>query len=346
MVIGAGECSPGDRGGSVTFTFGNGLSFTSHEGHCPEPFDGVDGHRLAGGQGSHPLHGVTAEELLRPTSGEIRGEIVIDGPVMVGEGISGTIRLVADRPVNARGAALRLVGLRLVEERRSTTHERPDHTSTTESWVEANGSLFVEDPLLEPALPATLSLGQPFEASFTIPAPRLGPPSAHLGEAIVAWALDARWDVSMASDPFVAVLVPVAQNPDLIRAGVGEQGGMSMLDTVAVDDARISVTTPLPAAPGSLIGVQVLWAGAPDGPARIELHRRTNAPNGEEGIIASAVTDAGALKSGSAQVQLALPPGTAPSFDGAGLAITYVIRVLVDRRFRPDAAIERPVAVA
>jgi hypothetical protein len=30
----------------------------------------------------------------------------------------------------------------------------------------------------------------------------------------------------------------------------------------------------------------------------------------------------------------------------ATLEITYVIRVLVDRRFRPDTAIERPVAVA
>jgi hypothetical protein len=39
------------------------------------------------------------------------------------------------------------------------------------------------------------------------------------------------------------------------------------------------------------------------------------------------------------------PAGTAPSFDGAGLENAYVIRVLVDRRFRPDAAIERPVAV-
>jgi hypothetical protein len=34
-----------------------------------------------------------------------------------------------------------------------------------------------------------------------------------------------------------------------------------------------------------------------------------------------------------------------PSFDGAGLEIAYVIRVLVDRRFRTDAAIERPVGI-
>jgi hypothetical protein len=114
----------------------------------------------------------------------------------------------------------------------------------------------------------------------------------------------------------------------------------------APGDARISVTTPLPAVPGSLIGVQVLWAGAPDGNARTELHRRTNAPNGVEGIIASAVSEAAALRSGAAEAQLALPVDVPPSFDGADLELTYVIRVLVDRRFRPDTAIERPVAVA
>jgi hypothetical protein len=45
-------------------------------------------------------------------------------------------------------------------------------------------------------------------------------------------------------------------------------------------------------------------------------------------------------------VQLTVPTGAAPSFDGAGLENAYVIRALVDRRLRPDAAIERPVAIA
>ena len=346
MVNGTGRCCRNLEEDIVSITFGGGFGMTSHQGHCPEPFDALNGNRLAGSQGSHPLHSVTPGELLRPSSGHVTGEIVIEGPVVVGEGITGRIRLQAVEPVSARKGGLRLVGLRLVEEQRSVTHERGDHTSSTEHWVEANGSLFDEEPLLEPALPSSLAAGETFEARFTVPAPRLGPPSAHLGEAIVAWALAARWDVPMSDAPFVATLVPVAQNPELIRAGVGEQGGLSMLDTVAVGDARISVTSPLPAAPGSLVGVQVLWASAPDGPARIELHRRTNAPNGVEGIIASAVTEAGAIRSGAAQVQLALPIDSAPSFDGAGLEITYVIRVLVDRRFRPDTAIERPVAVA
>ncbi len=73
-----------------------------------------------------------------------------------------------------------------------------------------------------------------------------------------------------------------------------------------------------------------------------ELHRRTNAPNGAEGVIATTPIEpatAGGLD------PPARPDGSAPLFDGAGLEVTYVVRVLVDRRFMTDAAIERPVAI-
>ncbi len=331
----------------VSISFGgSGYGYTTHQGRCPEPFDAANGSRLAGYEGSHPLHGISADALLRPSHGPVEGSFVLDGPVRVGEGIEGSLRLVAREPISARKAVLRLVGLRLVEERRSETHDTGKNTSHTENWVEANGRLFVEDAFLTPAIPSSLADGQVFETRFSVPAPRLGPPSAHLGEAIVAWALEARWDVAMGDDAFVAILVPVAQHPDLIRAGVGKQGGMAMLEIVTVNGATIEVTSRLPAAPGSTLGVRAAWPGAPGGPARIELHRRTNAPNGTEDIVAVATMGSDALRSGNAEVALALPPGMAPSFDGADLEITYVVRVLVDRRFMPDAAIERPVAVA
>jgi hypothetical protein len=60
--------------------------------------------------------------------------------------------------------------------------------------------------------------------------------------------------------------------------------------------------------------------------------------------VASTDIDPAALK-GGLDVRLAIPAGAAPSFDGAGLEIAYVIRVLVDRRLRNDAAIERPIAI-
>jgi hypothetical protein len=333
---------------SISFGDGGGLGFGMHryEGHCPEPFDAVNGTRLGGDEGSHPLHGVRPEELVRPSSSKVDAEFTLDRPVRVGEGISGTLRLVAREAISARKAALRLVGLRLVEERKSTTHKTGENSSRTESWVEANGKLFVEDAFLAPVIPPTLAAGQTFETRFEVPAPRLGPPTAHLGEAIVAWALEARWDVAMGDDAFVAIHLPVAQHPDLIRAGVGKQGGTAMLGVVDLQGASIAVTTPLPATPGSAIGVRAAWPAAPGGPARIELHRRTNAPNGTEGIIAVATTTSDALHAGAADVTLAVPPDCAPSFDGAGLEVTYIIRVLINRKFRPDSAIERPVAVA
>jgi hypothetical protein len=317
-----------------------------HEGSCPEPFDALNGTRLAGPQGSHPLHHVRPEDLLRPSSDHVTGAIVLDGPARVGDGIEGTLRIQALKPIAARKAALRLVGLRLVEEQRSKEHRVDENTSRTEHWVEANGSLFTDDAYIEPVVPAAMAQGQVFETRFLVPAPRLGPPSAHLGEAIVAWALDVRWDISMAEDAFLAVHLPVAQHPDLIRAGVGKQGGMALLDTVDCGEgATIHVATPLPAAPGSTLQVRVAWPKAPGGNARIELHRRTNAPNSTEGILASAATTGEAIKAGGADVALQIPGEVPPSFDGAGLENRYVIRVRVDRKFMKDAAIERPVAI-
>jgi hypothetical protein len=321
-------------------------SFGQHSGSAPEPFDALDGPRLAGPQGSHPLHAVRAEELVRPAHGPVTGEIVLDGPAMVGEGITGTLRLGATERIDARKAALRLVGLRLDEVTRSRDdHDSEGRVTHSEHWVETSGRLFVEDAFPEPAIPAGLDAGETFEARFAVPAPPLGPPSAHLGESIIAWALEVRWDIALGSDHYLAVHVPIAQHPDLLRAGVGKQGGTSLLAGVAVDDATISVTSPLPAPAGSEIAVNVFWPSAPGGTrGRVEVHRRTNAPNGAEGIIASEEVDPAALK-GGVDVRLEIPPGSAPSFDGAGLEIAYVIRVLVDRRLRTDAAIERPVAI-
>jgi hypothetical protein len=272
---------------------------------------------------------------------------VLDGRSRVGEMVAGVVRLTAVERIDARNAVLRLVGLRLDEVRRSESHEDSrGHTTSTESWVEVDGTLFAQNAFPEPAFPPVLAPGRTFETRFAIPAPRLGPPTAHLGEAIVAWALEVRWDVPMGDDHFVAAYVPIDQHPDLIRAGVGKQGGMSVLDVVAIGDAAIGVTTPLPAPAGSEVGISVRWPAASGGSVgRVEIQRHTNAPNGETGVIASVAVDPRSLQGGT-EVRLAIPVGTAPSFDGAGLENAYVIRALVDRRLRPDSAIERPVAVA
>lgn len=320
------------------------MSSFGHSGSAPSPFDAVNGGRLAGGQGSHPLHDVRIEELVNPGTDALDGRITIDRPAMVGEPIRGTLELTARKAIEGRAAHLRLVGLRLVEQQKSMTH-RNGNSTTTETWVEANGRLFSTSPFLEPAIPSTLAAGQTFSTAFAIPAPALGPPTAHLGEAIVAWALEVRFDIPLGFDAFVATHLPLAQHPNLLAAGVGAQGGQSMLTAVDVDGGTISIESDLPAKPGSNLEVAVSWPKAPGGNARIELHRRSNAPNGVNAVMASAGLDAAELAGGSARIALPLPPDLAPSFDGADLQLMYVVRVLVDRRFMPDTAIERPVAV-
>jgi hypothetical protein len=319
-----------------------------HGGSAPSPFDALNGPTLAGLEGSHPLHAVTADQLLRPSDGgPVTGTITLDGPARVGDGITGTITLTATTAINARSAALRLVGLRLDEVQRSRdNHDSKGNVTSTERWVECQGKLFSDDAFVDPVIPATMEAGATWSGPFQIPAPPLGPPSAHLGESIVAWAIEVRWDVAMGSDHFVAMFLPLAQHPDLLRAGVGQQGGNSMLAEMSVAGGSIAITSPLPVPAGSDLVVKVTWPSASGGQqARIELHRRTNAPNGVEGIIATVAVAAADLTSGAAEAHLTVPAGSAPSFDGAGLQVNYVIRVLVDRRFRPDAAIERPIAI-
>src|SRR5664280_3869880 len=154
-------------------------AFVGRTGSAPAPFDAINGPRLAGPQGSHPLHTVLAEELVKAADGPIVGEITLDQPARVGEGITGTIRVTATEQVVARSAALRLVGLRLDEVTRSEDHRDSDgHVTSSDHWVEVHGKLFVEDAFLEPAVPATLEPGREWRAQFAVPAPRLGPPTA------------------------------------------------------------------------------------------------------------------------------------------------------------------------
>jgi hypothetical protein len=319
-----------------------------YRGSAPAPFDALDGPRLAGPDGSHPLRSVRSEELVTTSTGAVEGDIVLDGPARVGDGIEGSISLRALQGVDGRAAHLRLVGLRLDEQRKSIEHRDKDGRVTSSTkWVEAEGTLFVNDRFVEPVIPASLQAGATWSGRFAVPAPRLGPPTAHLGESLIAWALQVHWDIARAPDEWIAVHLPIAQHAELLRAGVGRQGGPSLLQSVTVEDAVISVTSELPATPGGILTVSVRWPSAPTGRgARIELHRHTTAPNGETGIIASVEVPSAGLVDGSAIATLAVPADAAPSFDGAGLQITYVVRVLVDLAFRPDVAVERPVAIA
>ena len=62
-------------------------------------------------------------------------------------------------------------------------------------------------------------------------------------------------------------------------------------------------------------------------------------------MLDSVATTGAALRAGVTADLGGLAAGSPPSFDGAGLENSYVIRALIDRRFRSDLAIERPIAV-
>src|SRR5690349_18353309 len=89
---------------------GNALdvSLGQHSGSAPEPFDALNGPTLAGQQGSHPLHNVVPESLVRATDGPVTAEWTFDHPARVGDGITGTLKLIASERIEARGAVLRL----------------------------------------------------------------------------------------------------------------------------------------------------------------------------------------------------------------------------------------------
>jgi hypothetical protein len=327
--------------------FGVVSGWSSKSGSSPTPFDAVDGYRLAGPQGSHPLAAVSIEEMLKPRSDGVDGAIEIKHPIRIGEAIEGHLKLTALRDINARGAMLRLVGA-VIAEQQESREERDSKGNVTrsEQWVEVHGRLFEELPFSQPALPASLSSGQTFETDFILPAPRLGPPSGHFGSAIICWALDARWDISMGGDQRLAALVDVDQNIDYLRSGAVRLGEGALFDAWQTPEATMAVS-PIPPIPaGSEIDVTVNWPGAGGGRGgRLELQADVEAPNGIRGLVLSSTAlDPTAFRTG-ATVRVAIPADAPPTFSSQGVGVGYRIRAIVDRKLRSDLAVERAIAV-
>jgi hypothetical protein len=324
-----------------------GGGITGQSGSLPSPFDAPDRGRLIGPAGSHPLAAIALEELVAPASGGLDGQITFKEPVRIGEALSGHLVVTARHDISARSAMVRLVGGLITEQQRSR-EERDSQGKVirSESWVEINGSLFDQLPFTEPALPTTLTAGQKFEADFTLPAPRLGPVTAHMGCAVLAWALDAKWDIPMRGDEHVAALVKVAQNIDYLRSGAVtlEQG--ALFDAWQVGDASIAVKPIPPVGAGSEIEVTVNWPSAGSGRGgRLELQADVKAPNGISGIVLfSMPVDPAAFRTGTT-VKVPVPADAPATLNDKGVVVGYRIRALVDRPFRSDLAVERALAV-
>jgi hypothetical protein len=324
-----------------------GGSFSGRVGSAPTPFDNVDGYRLVGPQGSHPLAALSIDELLRARSDGLQGTIEIKHPVRIGEAIDGHISVTALKNINARTAMLRLVGAVITEEKRSDEErDSKGNVVRSESWVEVQGKLFEELPFSEFGVPATMTQGQTYESDFQLPAPRLGPPSGHYGSAIIAWAVEAKWDVSMGGDERVAAVVKVAQNIDYLRSGAVTLGEGALFDAYTKDGATISIAPLPPIVAGQEIDVTVSWPSAGGGrAARIELQADVQAPNGiSDLVLFSTQLDPNAFQGGTT-VKIQIPDDAPPSFTSQGVGVDYRLRALVDRQLRSDLAVERSIAV-
>jgi hypothetical protein len=316
-------------------------------GSSPAPFDAVDPFELAGRQGSHPLAAHAIEDLVRRSTDGIDGQITISDPVRVGDGISGHLGVTARREIGARSAMLRLVGVRLTEQERSSEdRDSEGRVTSSEQWVEVGGSLFEQLPFSQPALPASLSPGETFEADFLVPAPRLGPPSGHLGSALIGWALEARWDVAMGGDERVATPVHVAQNIDYLRSGAVQLEQGALYDAWQTGDASIAVRPLPPIVAGSEVDVTVTWPSAGSGRGgRIELQADVKAPNGISNLVLwSTAVEPAAFREG-VTVRVPVPDDAPPTMAADRIAVAYRIRALVDRKLRSDLAVERAIAV-
>lgn len=313
----------------------------------PAPFDNVPGNRLLGPSGSHPLAAIAADELVTRMSGSLVGEFAINGPVRIGEAIAGKFTVTAQRDISARSAMIRLLGIVVTEESRSREHrDSSGKVVRSESWVQVTGKVFEELPFAQPVLPATLAAGQTFEADFNLPAPRLGPPSAHMGSAVLAWALDAKWDISMGGDARIAALVPVAQNIDYLRSGAVTLAPGALYDAWQVGDASIAVAPLPPVVAGSEIDVTVTWPGAGSGRGgRLELQADVQAPNGLNDLVLwSMAIEPAAFRAGTT-IKMQIPADAPPTLADKGVGVSYKIRALVDRSFRSDLAVERAIAL-
>ena len=319
----------------------------AHSGSAPTPFDAVDGARLAGPNGSHPLAAVSSTELVTGSSNGLDGEITFKEPVRIGEAITGHLRITARKDINARAANVRLVGA-LIAEHHESRQERNSkgEVVSSEEWVQVSGSFIEELPFTEPILPTTLSAGQTFETDFNLPAPPLGPPSAHMGSAILCWALDARWDISMGTDEHVSALVDVKQNIDYLRSGAVRLDEGALFDSWSVAEGSIAVNPLPPTVCGTELDVTITWPGAGSGRGgRLELQADVKAPNPLSGVVLfSQVVDPNTFRGGTT-VRIPIPADAPATLDDKGVKVSYRIRAIVDRALRSDLALERALAV-
>ena len=311
-------------------------------GSLPAPLDRLNGETLAGRDGTHPLAFLTSAELLTPCTGALSGSLEVTSGSQVGGEIRAHLRARATKEIKARGTRVALKGHLLREVTQSHTEKVGDQEHTT-TWIEVLATEIANVPLMEIAVPATLAPNDEIDLKILAPAPKLGPPSVHLGVYMVVWTLQVEWDIPAGADERVAAVIDVAQNPDLLRSGVITLGPSAMMGAWSGGEVSMDIDPTPPIAPGSALKVNVRWPGASGGRgARVELY--ADLSKSLPVRIAAAALETSDLAKGSL-VTFEIPSDAPPVFDGAGLSLRYRIRTLIDRPLRSDLAAERNVVI-
>ena len=311
-------------------------------GSLPAPLDRLNGETLAGRDGTHPLAFLSSAELLTPCTGALSGSLEVKTGSLVGGEIHARLRVRAAQAIKARGTRVALKGHLVREVTQSHTEKVGDQEHTT-TWIEVMATEIANVPLIEVAVPATLAPGDEIDLKFLAPAPKLGPPSLHLGLYMVVWTLQVEWDIAAGADERVAAVIDVAQNPDLLRSGVLSLGPSAMMGAWSEGEVSMDVDPAPPIAPGGVLRVNVRWPSASGGRgARVELYADLKmAPPVR---IAAAELQTSDLAKGRL-ITFEIPSDAPPVFDGAGLSLRYRIRTLIDRPLRSDLAAERNVVI-
>jgi len=311
-------------------------------GSLPAPLDRLNGEILAARDGAHPLAFLTGAELLTPCTGGLTGGIEVRPGSLVGGEIHARLRVRAAKEIKARGTRVALKGYLVREVTQSHTEKVGDQEHTT-TWIEVLATEIANVPLIEIAVPATLAPNDEIDLTMLAPAPKLGPPSVHLGAYMVVWTLQVEWDIAAGADERVAAVIDVAQNPDLLRSGVLSLGPSAMMAAWSEGEVSMDVDPAPPIAPGSPLQVNVRWPSASGGRgARVELYADLKMALPVR--IAAAALATSDLAKGSL-VTFAIPSDAPPVFDSAQLSLRYRIRVLIDRPLRSDLAAERNVVI-
>lgn len=311
-------------------------------GSLPAPLDARNGSDLTGQQGSHPLAFVELPTLLRPTTTKLAGGFTIEPGSAVGGEIRGRLHLEALESIEARAARISVKGYLLREQDRSSSSGSGD-LEQTEHWVEIVAEALDELPLIETVLPLHLAAGASLDLAILAPAPRLGPPSAHVGAGAVVWLLVAEWDIPMGGDERIAAIVTIDQPRDLVISGVIDLGPSALLDHYSVAGATFTIDPAPPLHAGEAVAVHVAWPQASGGRgARIELHADVD---GRGGVCLDTIVLPTSELSAGTSVRFTLPLDAPPVFQSSSLTVSYRIRALIDRPLLPDRAAERQVAV-